>query len=89
MRTRTLQSALVVREASPRGQPSGDKVHDRFHGTQEQFDQAMVVLRSKRARAYWHAECAKLPGKLRAELARLINPLFRGVTEPGMDKELT
>ncbi len=60
----------------PKGQASGDEVRDRFCGTQEQFQQAMIVLRTNRVRAYWHAERAELPTKLRSDLPNLIKPLL-------------
>jgi hypothetical protein len=68
--------------------PSGDDINDRYFGSNAQFEAAMKALRTRRVREYWRAEVAKLPAEQRRQLATYIMPLLKGVTEPGLVKEI-
>ena len=68
--------------------PSGDNVHDRFYGSNAEFEAAMKALRTRRVREYWRAEVAKLPDTQRRQLATCVGPLLKDVTEPGLIHEI-
>ncbi len=53
-------------------------MYDQFWGTAAEFDAAMIRLRTRRVRQYWHSEVtAKLRDDQRQEVARCVRPLLK------------